>query len=149
MSRSWILILIAVLAVVGLVLSSLSLVAHYKKSPTEYCDLGENFNCDLVNRSPWSEVAHVPVAGIGVAGYMLLLVMSWMAARRPQAAVLMLMAALGGLAFAAYLTYIEAYKLEVWCVLCLGSLAAISLITILSAARVVTARSSSAAAKAA
>jgi vitamin-K-epoxide reductase (warfarin-sensitive) len=149
MSRSWILILIAVLAVVGLALSSLSLVAHYKKSPTEYCDLGDNFNCDLVNRSPWSEVAHVPVAGVGVAGYMLLLVMSWMAARRPQAAVLMLMAALGGLAFAAYLTYIEAYKLEVWCVLCLGSLAAISLITILSAARVVTARRSSAAAKAA
>src|SRR5437868_4222897 len=127
MSRSWLLILIAVLAVVGLVLSSLSLVAHYKKSPTEYCDLGDNFNCDLVNRSPWSEVAHVPVAGIGVAGYIFLLVMAWMAARKPQAAVLMLMAALGGLAFALYLTYIEAYKLEVWCVLCLGSLAAISL----------------------
>jgi len=145
MSRSWLLILIAVLAVVGLVLSSLSLVAHYKKSPTEYCDLGDNFNCDLVNRSPWSEVAHVPVAGIGVAGYIFLLVMSWMAAHRPQAAVLMLIAALGGLAFAAYLTYIEAYKLEVWCVLCLGSLAAISLITILSAARVISSRRPSAA----
>jgi vitamin-K-epoxide reductase (warfarin-sensitive) len=149
MSRSWLLILIAVLAVLGLVLSSLSLVAHYKKSPTEYCDLGDNFNCDLVNRSPWSEVAHVPVAGIGVAGYIFLLVMSWMAAHRPQAAVLLLIAALGGLAFAAYLTYIEAYKLEVWCVLCLGSLAAISLITILSAARVISSRRSSAAAKAA
>ena len=147
MRRSWILILIALLAVVGLALSSLSLVAHYKKSPTEYCDLGDNFNCDLVNRSPWSEVAHVPVAGIGVAGYIFLLVMSWMAARRREAAVIMLLAALCGLGFALRLTYIEAYKLEVWCVLCLGSLATISLITILSAARVISSRKSSAAAK--
>jgi len=142
MSRSWLLILICLLAVVGLVLSTMSLVAHYKKSPTEYCDLGDNFNCDIVNRSPWSEIAHVPVAGIGVAGYVFLFVMSWMAARRPQAAVFMLLAALCGLAFAIRLTYIEAYKLEVWCVLCLGSLVVISLITILSAARVITARRS-------
>jgi vitamin-K-epoxide reductase (warfarin-sensitive) len=146
MRRSWLLILISVLALTGLVLSSLSLVNHYKKSPTEYCDLGENFNCDIVNRSPWSEVAHVPVAAIGMAGYIFLFVMSWIAARRQQAAVLMLIAALGGLAFALYLTYIEAYKLEAWCILCLGSLAAISLITILSAARVITARRSGAAA---
>jgi len=144
MRRSWLLILISVLALTGLVLSSLSLVNHYKKSPTEYCDLGENFNCDIVNRSPWSEVAHVPVAAIGMAGYIFLFVMSWIAARRQQAAVLMLIAALGGLAFALYLTYIEAYKLEAWCILCLGSLAAISLITILSAARVITARRSGA-----
>jgi len=144
MRRSWLLILISVLALTGLVLSSLSLVNHYKKSPTEYCDLVENFNCDIVNRSPWSEVAHVPVAAIGMAGYIFLFVMSWMAARRQQAAVLMLIAALGGLAFALYLTYIEAYKLEAWCILCLGSLAAISLITILSAARVITARRSGA-----
>ena len=79
-----------------------------------------------------------------MAGYIFLFVMSWIAARRQQAAVLMLIAALGGLAFALYLTYIEAYKLEAWCILCLGSLAAISLITILSAARVITARRSGA-----
>jgi len=146
MRTSWLLILICLVAVVGLVLSSLSLVNHYKKSPTEYCDLGENFNCDIVNRSPWSELAHVPVAAIGMAGYVFLFVMSWVAARRPQAAVVMLIAALGGLAFALYLTYIEAYKLEAWCILCLGSLVSISLITILSAARVVTTRKSGAAA---
>ncbi|MBV9610192.1 MAG: vitamin K epoxide reductase family protein [Acidobacteria bacterium] len=140
MSKSWLLMLISLLAVAGLILSSLSLVNHYKKSATEYCDLGENFNCDLVNRSPWSEVAHVPVAAIGMAGYVFLFVMSRIAASRPQAALLMLIAATAGLAFALYLTYIEAYKLDAWCILCLGSLAAISLIAILSAARVVTAR---------
>jgi vitamin-K-epoxide reductase (warfarin-sensitive) len=146
MSRSWLLIIICVLALAGLVLSTLSLVNHYKKSPTEYCDLGENFNCDIVNRSPWSEVAHVPVAAIGMGGYIFLFAMAWLAARRQQAAVVMLLAALGGLAFALYLTYIEAYKLEAWCILCLGSLASISMITILSAVRVITGRRTSASA---
>jgi uncharacterized membrane protein len=31
-----------------------------------------------------------------------------------------------------YLTYIEAYKLETWCILCLSSLAMIAAITLLS-----------------
>ena len=45
----------------------------------------------------------------------------------------MLLGALAGLAFALYLTYIEAYVLGVWCILCLGSLATILGITVLSA----------------
>ena len=140
-------IFISLLAIAGFALSSLSLVNHYKKSPTEYCDLGENFNCDIVNRSPWSEVAHVPVAAIGMAGYAFLFVMTRLAVSKSNAAMVMLLAALGGLAFALYLTYIEAYKLDAWCILCLGSLAAISLITILSAARVIRTRGPAAAAQ--
>jgi vitamin-K-epoxide reductase (warfarin-sensitive) len=132
MTRSRLLLAIALLAVAGVVLSSVSLVNHYKKSATEYCDLGENFNCDIVNRSPYAEVAHVPVAAIGIAGYVFLLVMSRMAGSKRAYARIMFVAAVAGLAFALYLTYIEAYVLEAWCILCLGSLAAISLITILS-----------------
>ena len=43
-------------------------------------------------------------------------------------------AALAGLAFALYLTYIEAYELLTWCILCLISLALISLISLLAIA---------------
>jgi uncharacterized membrane protein len=43
-------------------------------------------------------------------------------------------AAILGLAFALYLTYIEAYELMTWCILCLASLAMISLITLLAVA---------------
>ncbi len=43
-------------------------------------------------------------------------------------------AAIGGLAFALYLTYVEAYKLETWCILCLISLLLISLISVLAIA---------------
>jgi uncharacterized membrane protein len=37
-----------------------------------------------------------------------------------------------GLAFALYLTYVEGYVLETWCILCLSSLALIATITVLA-----------------
>jgi vitamin-K-epoxide reductase (warfarin-sensitive) len=130
--KSKILLAISVLAVIGIVLSVVSLKNHYSGEKTEYCDLGETFNCDLVNRSVYSRVGPVPVALIGLAGYVALFVLSRLRGRWP--ALLMLAGALAGLAFSLRLTYIEAYVLGVWCVLCLGSLAIIVSITALSAA---------------
>ena len=128
MSR--LLLAISLLAVVGIVLSAVSLKNHYSGVKTEYCDLGDSFNCDLVNRSVYSHLGPVPVAAIGLIGYAALFALSRL--RQRGASVLMLLGALAGLAFALYLTYVEAYVLGVWCILCLGSLAAISLITALS-----------------
>ena len=125
-----VLLVISLLAVVGMALSAASLKNHYSGEKTEYCDLGENFNCDVVNRSVYSHIGPVPVAAIGLMGYAALFVLS--RARQRAARVLMVLGALAGLAFALYLTYIEAYVLGVWCILCLSSLAAIAAITVLS-----------------
>lgn len=125
------LLVISLLAVVGMVLSAVSLKNHYSGVKTEYCDLSENFNCDLVNRSVYSRVGPVPVAAIGLIGYGLLLALSRV--RQRGARILTLLGALAGLAFALYLTYIEAYVLGVWCILCLGSLATMVGITLLAA----------------
>jgi uncharacterized membrane protein len=73
------------------------------------------------------------VALIGIVGYALLLGLSLACSR--VASALLLAGSLAGLGFAVYLTYIEAFILAVWCILCLGSLAAISAITVLSAMR--------------
>ena len=132
MSR--ILLVISLLAVIGMALSAVSLKNHYSGVKTEYCDLGDNFNCDLVNRSVYSHIGPLPVAAIGLIGYAALFALSRL--RQRGAKVLMLLGALAGLAFALYLTYIEAYVLGVWCILCLGSLATIVLITVLSAVSV-------------
>ena len=132
MSR--VLLAISLLAAVGMVLSAVSLKNHYSGEKTEYCDLGDNFNCDLVNRSVYSHIGPVPVAAIGLVGYAALFALSRL--RQRGAHLLMLLGALAGLAFALYLTYIEAYALGVWCILCLGSLATIVLITALSGAAV-------------
>jgi vitamin-K-epoxide reductase (warfarin-sensitive) len=114
----------------GGMLSAVSLHNHYSTSPTEYCDLNATFNCDLVNRSTYARMFGLPVALIGIFGYVLLFALSLRTGRR--VAILRFAAALIGLAFAIYLAYVEAYILAMWCVLCLGSLAAISAIVLLS-----------------
>jgi uncharacterized membrane protein len=125
--------LIAVLAVVGIAVSSFSLQHHYAKSKTSYCDFGESFNCDLVNRSQYSSVAGIPVALIGIAGYATLLALATLYRDKAETPGMLLLASSVGLAFALYLTYVEGFVLEAWCILCLTSMTTIFLITLLSA----------------
>ena len=124
--------LVAILAVGGVAVSSISLQHHYATSKTEYCDIGEAFNCDIVNRSEYSSVAGIPVSLIGIAGYGLLLTLSTLCRFRPETPTRLLTVAAAGLVFALYLTYIEAYVLNTWCILCLTSLALIASITALA-----------------
>jgi uncharacterized membrane protein len=123
---------IAVLAIVGTVVSSVSLYHHYGKDKTTYCDFGENFNCDIVNRSPYSKVFGIPVALIGIVGYLSLLALATFYREKAETPGMLLFAAVLGLGFAFYLTYIEAFVLGTWCILCLSSLTAILVITVLS-----------------
>jgi vitamin-K-epoxide reductase (warfarin-sensitive) len=124
--------LIAVLALAGVIVSGISLQRHYARSATQFCDFSQKFSCDIVNRSEYSTIMGVPVAGIGVAGYALLFVLTTFVRRRSETPNRLLAAAFAGLAFALYLTYVEAYVLETWCILCLISLACIGLIAVLA-----------------
>ncbi len=123
---------IAILAICGIVISSVALQRHYAKSKTEFCDAGETFNCDIVNRSAYSSLLGVPVALIGMLGYGALFGLATVYRGRRETPRMLFGSAAAGLAFALYLTYIEGFVLGVWCILCLGSLAVISLITVLS-----------------
>lgn len=124
--------LIAILAVCGIVVSSVSLQRHYAKSKTEFCDAGETFNCDIVNRSEYSSLFGVPVALIGMLGYGALAGLATVYRARSETPAMLFAGAAAGLAFALYLTYIEGFVLGVWCILCLSSLAMIAMITILA-----------------
>jgi vitamin-K-epoxide reductase (warfarin-sensitive) len=125
-------LLIAVLSLAGMIVSSISLQRHYAKSATQFCEIGEKFNCDIVNRSEYSTIIGIPVAGIGVIGYAALLVLSTLQRSRAETPVRIVVASLTGLVFALYLTYIEAYVLTTWCILCLSSLLLIFLISTLA-----------------
>jgi uncharacterized membrane protein len=127
-----ILLLIAVLAVGGALVSSVSLHHHYGTSQTSYCDFGESFNCDIVNRSTYSAILGVPVALIGIIGYLGLLALATFYRGQARTPALLVIASLAGLGFALYLTYIEGFVLAAWCILCLSSLALIFCITVLS-----------------
>jgi len=124
--------IVAVLAVGGIIVSSVSLQHHYATSKTSYCEIGEAFNCDIVNRSSYSSIFGIPVAMIGILGYVGLGGLATVYRERPDTPLMLLGGALGGLAFALYLTYIEGWVLGVWCILCLTSLVLISCITLLS-----------------
>ena len=120
--------LIAFLSLAGLLVSALALQVHYSTS-TEPCSINDRWDCGIVNHSSYSAIFHVPVAAIGLAGYLLLGVLA-LARRR----IVLLVAALLGLAFALHLSGIERNVLEVWCLYCVISQGVIALITLLSAA---------------
>jgi uncharacterized membrane protein len=130
-------IALVVACLAGMVLSSLSLQNHYSKSTDSFCSIDATFNCDVVNHSIYSEIPitedhSVPVALIGLLGYLLLLGTTLLSSR-VWAARALLVFAVGGLGFALRLTYIEAHILDTWCLLCLGSLLTIATITLLAA----------------
>lgn len=123
---------IAILAIAGVAVSSVSLDHHFRKSKTTYCDFGQSFNCDIVNRSEYSSVAGVPVALIGILGYIALLAFATFYREKAETPGILVLGSIVGLGFALYLTYIEKYVLFAWCILCLSSLAIIFSITALS-----------------
>jgi uncharacterized membrane protein len=123
---------IALFAIAGIAVSSVSLYHHYGTSETSFCNFGSAFNCDMVNRSVYSSIRGIPVALIGILGYALLFALATVYRKKAETPVMLLLASLCGLGFALYLTYIEKFVLAVWCILCLSSLGIIFAITALS-----------------
>ena len=118
---------IAFLALAGVVVATLALRVHYS-TETEPCSINERWDCGIVNHSQFAVFAHVPVAAIGIAGYLALGALA-LANRRA----LLSAFAVAGLGFSLYLTGIEKYVLQVYCLYCVGSLGIITLIAVLSA----------------
>jgi len=118
--------LIAVLALAGVVVSGLALHVHYC-TETQPCSINEKWDCGVVNHSPFAEIEHIPVAAIGIAGY---LALGGLAFWRQRA--LVFLCALVGLGFALRLTFIEELVLGVWCLYCVISQVLIALIVLLS-----------------
>ncbi|HEY8671679.1 MAG TPA: vitamin K epoxide reductase family protein [Terriglobales bacterium] len=120
--------LLLILALLGITASSLALREHYRTYGDAPCDINERWDCGIVNHSPYAMIGGIPVAVIGIAGYLLLAVLALK--RRYW---IMLALAVPALAFSLYLGRIEQHVLGVWCVYCAISLGTISLITLLLA----------------
>jgi vitamin-K-epoxide reductase (warfarin-sensitive) len=136
--------LIAILALAGLIDSALALRIHYQDpAAAPPCAVTEKFDCGAVNHSrfsvfpptsfdeaPGSRKVHIPVAALGIVGYGLIMVTAFF-----KRFWLTLQFAEIGFAFAAFLTYMEAYILEKWCIYCvysMGIITAILLCTIVA-----------------
>jgi vitamin-K-epoxide reductase (warfarin-sensitive) len=127
--------LIALLAIAGIIDSSLALRIHYQDpSQAPPCAVTETWDCGAVNHSRFASFPptsfeetgkhiHIPVALFGIIGYALIAGLAlgnklW----------LTLQAAEIGFGFAAFLSYMEAYVLEKWCIYCVWSQAIITAI---------------------
>lgn len=118
--------IIMALALIGVYLAVRALQIHYSTGLTP-CSINDVWDCGAVNRGPYSVFYGVPVALIGIVGYIFLFVMEGLKKWR-----IMAVASVGALAFSLYLTHIEASILQTWCEYCVGSLITISLITLLA-----------------
>ncbi len=119
--------LIVLLAILGIVVSSLALKVHYDDPGKEPCSINDKWDCGVVNHSPYALFHGVPVAAIGIGGYALIAILACLRRRG-----LLLSAALIGLGFALYLTNIEAHVLEVYCLYCVISQGIIAVLTLLT-----------------
>jgi vitamin-K-epoxide reductase (warfarin-sensitive) len=121
--------LVALLAVAGIVVSVMALRVHYMDPAlAPPCAVTEKFDCGAVNHSRFAVFPprtfdedpkgghHIPVAALGIAGYALILVLALM-----ERWWLVFEAAQIGFLLAAFLSYIEAFVLEKWCIYCLWS----------------------------
>ena len=124
----WILI---VLARCGIVVSSLALREHYRTDASP-CSINEKWDCGIVNKSPFAMLHGVPVAVIGMAGYLFLALLAW---RRAFAWMLPFVTC--AFAFAIHLADVEDMLLGVWCIYCVISLGIITVITLLVIAKVI------------
>ncbi|MGA8026215.1 MAG: vitamin K epoxide reductase family protein [Bryobacteraceae bacterium] len=124
--------LLLTLAVLGIVVSSLALREHYREYGDSPCSINEHWDCGVVNHSPFAMLGPIPVAAVGIIGYILMAALAFRRAYR-----LLLVPTFGGLAFSLYLANIEAHVLGVWCIYCVISLGIISLMSLLTLGAVV------------
>ena len=119
------------LAVIGLAVASYLTYVHYAGiSPA--CTAGQS--CVKVQTSQWSKLGGVPVALIGLIGYIAILA-SLLVPDREEARLATLGLTLVGFGFSAYLTYRELFSIHAICEWCASSAVILTLLLILSVIR--------------
>ncbi len=106
--------------------SALALQVHYSTA-TEPCSINAHWDCGVVNHSPFAVMHGVPVAAIGIAGYLVIAALGFLRQRFT-----LMLVVFAAFCFALRLTFIEELVLEVWCLYCVISQTIIALILTLS-----------------
>jgi uncharacterized membrane protein len=125
---------IAVLALIGLLIAGYLTLYKMGYLGAIQCSIG---GCETVQSSRWAEFLGLPVAAWGIGAYAALLgiavlgVQPALADRRWVALALFGLSAVG-VAFSAWLTYLEAFVIHAWCQWCVISAVLITLIFLLS-----------------
>jgi uncharacterized membrane protein len=117
---------LAALALIGLAVSGYLTWVHYAELEPICSGISD---CERVQSSDYGELGAVPVALIGVAGYLAIAASLWL---RPEVTALV---AYIGVGFSAYLTWAELFRIEAICQWCVASAAVITSIAVLATLR--------------
>jgi uncharacterized membrane protein len=112
-----------VLALAGLAVAVYMTVIYYQDTEVFLC--AEGGGCDTVKNSPFSHIGPVPVAALGVAGFLAILAMlaseelsGPLAAQGP---LMVFGMSLFGVIYVAYLTYLEIFVIHALCPYCVAA----------------------------
>jgi uncharacterized membrane protein len=119
-----------VLALIGLGVASYLTYIHYQ-GINPACGLGAN--CIKVQTSEWSKLAGVPVAVLGLIGYVAILVALFIPGETGLVGSALI--ALVGFGFSAYLTYRELFSIHAICEWCVSSAVIMTLLAIITTVR--------------
>ncbi len=129
MSSRTLRITMIVLASIGLCVAAYLTYVHYSGA-TPVCSIKGN-PCSQVQKSQYSKLAGVPVALIGLIGYIAILG-SLLAPEGEKARFVTMALILGGFGFSAYLTYRELFTLHKVCEWCVSSAVIMTIMMCLS-----------------
>ena len=105
----------------GLCVSTYLTVAHYTATVALVCPQSATVNCEKVTTSAQSQVAGIPVAVLGVAYFVAMVVLcspwAWRASS-PSVRWARAMGALCGVGFVAWLVYAELFVIDAICLWC-------------------------------
>jgi uncharacterized membrane protein len=121
----------AVLALIGVAIAGYLTWVHYA-GLQPFC-VGGGGSCERVQSSQWSKLAGIPVAVLGLAGYLSLLGSLALPAETGRMVAALL--ALVGAGFSAWLTYVEIAKIEAICQWCAASAVIMLLLAVVSVTR--------------
>ena len=126
MSRGDLLLLVAVLAVFGVVDAAYLTWEWYAAPSASFCDLNSYWSCSEVRNSPFASIGGVvPTSVIGLGGFLLLLLVAVLGLRggerlwRWTLDVWLLLLALAGAGVGVGLTLLEVFVIHAVCLLCL------------------------------
>ena len=114
-----------VLAIVGTVIASYLVYIHYA-DVKPICSISQG--CETVQKSKYAKLAGIPVALLGLGGYLAILASLFVRGEIGRLAGAGM--ALVGLGFSAWLTYLEAARIHAWCQWCIGSAVVMTLLTV-------------------
>jgi uncharacterized membrane protein len=135
-------IAIGVICVIGIGIGAYLTYVHYEGLKVLCLSSG---GCETVQSSVYSKLDGVPVATLGLAGYIAILITLWIRGEVGRAAGFGL--ALVGFLFSMYLTYRELFTIKAICQWCVASAVLMTVLAILTAIRVLRAESEPAAPK--